>query len=177
MRSIQRAFFTSRPNRTFLSRDCLTSIQQTPRTSAAALSSRSKLVRDEIKWGELLSHFRAVQIKHEKARRKDTGSASAFEMFPDMNQSAVGETSRPTMKRKVTGDVPTPNGLSVSVTPSPPPGGRPPSRTSGGGLLSPLNPGRTRVQGALPSVLGMSGARAAGNKGKQGSVPLIGRKT
>ncbi|KZV64601.1 ARM repeat-containing protein [Peniophora sp. CONT] len=146
-------------------------------TSAAALSSRSKMVRDEIKWGELLSHFRAVQIRHEKARRKDSGSSLEPPAFPDMNQTVLGETSRPTMKRKVTGDVPTSNGLSVNVAPTPPSNGRPPSRTSGGGsLLSPLNPGRARVQGALPSVLG--GTRPVGNKGKQGGgFTLPGRKT
>ncbi|TFY76603.1 hypothetical protein EWM64_g7407, partial [Hericium alpestre] len=44
-----------------------------PKPPPSAMSTRSKLAREEIKWGELLSHFRAVQIKHEKARRAALG--------------------------------------------------------------------------------------------------------
>jgi len=49
----------------------------------AAAATRSKLVgKDEIKWQELLSHFRSVQARHEKARRQlqagESGSVSSI---------------------------------------------------------------------------------------------------
>ncbi|KAG8899926.1 hypothetical protein FRB99_006354 [Tulasnella sp. 403] len=55
-----------------------------PRSAVAVgtLTTRSKIVRDEIKWLELMSHFRSVQLKHEKSRRTggggDAGSTSGF---------------------------------------------------------------------------------------------------
>jgi hypothetical protein len=39
-------------------------------SAVSTMASRSKPpIREEIKWGELLTHFRAVQTKHEKTRR------------------------------------------------------------------------------------------------------------
>lgn len=38
------------------------------------MATRSKLAREDIKWQELLQHFRSVQAKHEKARRLALGN-------------------------------------------------------------------------------------------------------
>ena len=58
-------------------------------TAASAMSSRSKITRDEIKWGELLSHFRTVQSRHEKARRLALGAFSdTHTAFPSMGAPA-----------------------------------------------------------------------------------------
>ncbi|KAI5993628.1 vacuolar protein 14 C-terminal Fig4p binding-domain-containing protein [Pisolithus albus] len=98
-----------------------------PKSTVNPLATRSKLGRDEIKWQELLSHFRTVQARHEKARRQALGTdLSAFGLGlgnPDPN--------RPPMRRRVTGDI---------VPPGPP---RP--------ALSPLNP-RAKQNGLLNSA-------------------------
>ncbi|GJE84292.1 ARM repeat-containing protein [Phanerochaete sordida] len=119
-----------------------------PKSNVSNVSAtRSKLGREEIKWAELLSHFRNVQSKHEKARRLATGSneqepsvfalpgsgpfmgGAADRENRDSIASSVstinGNTSRPGMRRRVTGGA------------EPPALARPPSRT-----LSPLNPRR-----------------------------------
>lgn len=45
--------------------------------STYAQTARSKMTsRDEIKWGELLTHFRQVQSRHERARRSAAAGAS-----------------------------------------------------------------------------------------------------
>lgn len=107
-------------------------------------STRSKLGREDIKWQELLQHFRAVQVKHEKARRQALGTdTTSFTAFPLANgidstkpptppsSSGIAPVSHaPPGRRKVTGDT----------------GMRPPSRT--GGVLSPLNP-KARMQSGL----------------------------
>ena len=110
------------------------------------MSTRSKLGREDIKWQELLSHFRLVQGRHEKARRQAMGGdVSSFSDFGDSEKTSdaghsVGPPAsttapgRPPVRRKVTGD----------FTPGIP-------RL---GVLSPLNP-RARVQaGPLPSTAG-----------------------
>ena len=105
---------------------------------AAMSSTRSKLGREEIKWQELLQHFRSVQAKHEKARRLAIGAeiSPLSELLASDQSSLQSNTppppARPPMRRKVTG-----------VDPQM----RPPSRT--GGLLSPLNP-RSRQNGISP---------------------------
>lgn len=97
-----------------------------PKSTVNPLSTRSKLGRDEIKWQELLSHFRTVQARHEKARRQ------ALE--PTL-RSGLGlgnpDSNRPPMRRRVTGEV---------MLPGPP---RP--------ALSPLNP-RAKQNGLLNSA-------------------------
>ncbi|PCH40841.1 ARM repeat-containing protein [Wolfiporia cocos MD-104 SS10] len=108
-------------------------------------STRSKLGREDIKWQELLSHFRSVQARHEKARRQGMGTDSIqFARFavedqpvplPSSTVPVPQQAARPGMRRKMTGDVPM----------------RPPSRS---GALSPLNPIRARGQtGMLASTL------------------------
>ncbi|KAK2466024.1 hypothetical protein APHAL10511_001666 [Amanita phalloides] len=119
-----------------------------PKSTVSTIASRSKLGRDDIKWQELLHHFRSVQARHEKARRQQFGTdATSFSELPDgdklgepMGTGLAGErvgrpTSRPPMRRKVTGDIP--GGSGGVATRS--------------GALSPLNP-RARMQnGASPT--------------------------
>ncbi|EJD53971.1 ARM repeat-containing protein [Auricularia subglabra TFB-10046 SS5] len=119
-----------------------------------AASARSKIIKEDIKWQDLLNHFRAVQVKHEKSRRMDFNSSSGN--GPSLGDSAFTGTtertersymsngSRPTSRRRVTGE-------SVQM-PLPPPidtGGRarPPA-------LSPLNP--------IAQSVGQAGPRARG---------------
>ena len=102
-------------------------------------STRSKLGREDIKWQELLQHFRTVQMKHEKARRQALGTdVTSFTAHAHTN--GVDSTKPPTP----------PSGPTAGPVPSSARrkfGGegplRPPSRS--GGMLSPLNP-RSRAQ-------------------------------
>ncbi|KDQ64426.1 hypothetical protein JAAARDRAFT_225710 [Jaapia argillacea MUCL 33604] len=137
----------------------------------SVLTSRSKIGRDEIKWQELLSHFRSVQSKHEKARRQaqggDTAPFAGFS-FPGNEKvngtaSASGSSapSRAPLRRKVTGE----------VLPPPPPPGRM------GGLLSPLNP-RSRAQGSgLASSLAAQGVGRPGTPSSQAQDGSKARRT
>ena len=111
-------------------------------------STRSKLVREDIKWSELLSHFRSVQSRHEKARRQSSGEtdfAHVAEFLPSNDKASAGTssststnvngtTSRPAIRRRVTG--------TSSAD-------RPPSRA-----LSPLNPRARGTTTVGPSALG-----------------------
>ena len=114
-------------------------------------TTRSKIGRDEIKWQELLLHFRSVQAKHEKARRQalghDTSPIIGFpEEKPNDTSDRVGRpvsSGKPPMRRRVTGEVP--------VVPQPPLGLR-------SGALSPLNP-KARTAG----LTGLMGASSTGN--------------
>ncbi|PFH51323.1 hypothetical protein AMATHDRAFT_75047 [Amanita thiersii Skay4041] len=140
-----------------------------PKSTMSTISTRSKIGREDIKWPELLHHFRSVQARHEKARRLQFGVDTApFLDFPEGDR--VGEqmglgvstssergrgagTSRPYLRRKVTNEI---------------------SAAAGNGLrpgpLSPLNP-RARVQnGPTPTPLNASAilARARG----RGAMPL-----
>lgn len=121
-------------------------VTQSPGTlrSIAAISNRSKLGREDIKWQELLLHFRSIQAKHEKARRQALGTDTAgFSGIPDSEQSSetangsnrTATGPRPPMRRKVTGD-PTMNTAASSVRP---------------GALSPLNP-RARIVPSTPGI-------------------------
>ncbi|ETW83696.1 hypothetical protein HETIRDRAFT_471964 [Heterobasidion irregulare TC 32-1] len=126
-----------------------------PKPPVSAMSTRSKLARDEIKWADLLSHFRAVQARHEKARRIALGTSGDSFSNGVSSASEAPSSSRPLMRRRVTGGEP-PVPLQSAV--------RPPSRS--GGALSPLNP-RSRVQGGLlASALSSQGQ--AGSKPKRG---------
>ncbi|KAF9021519.1 ARM repeat-containing protein [Hymenopellis radicata] len=119
-------------------------------TLAGGLSTRSKIGRDEIKWQELLQHFRSVQSKHEKARRQALGTdTSLSDSFlsetvserPSEAGDRIGRPAgRPVMRRKVTGDM-TINSATANATPTQ---SGPASPFSRGSVLSPLNP-RARV--------------------------------
>ena len=124
-------------------------------STVGPLSSRSKIGRDEIKWQELLLHFRSVQAKHEKARRQalgdDTSPIIGFPeervIDPSDRVGRPGSTGRPPMRRRVTGEISMPN-----IVPQPPVGSR-------SGVLSPLNP-KARAPSALT---GLMGASSSGN--------------
>lgn len=117
-------------------------------STVGPLSGRSKLARDEIKWQELLQHFRSVQSKHEKARRQALGTdMTSFSSFPEFDRQSdqserVGRSpvnGRPAIRRKVTGDL----SVSVNNTSSSGPLSRAP-------ILSPLNPRARGSSGATP---------------------------
>ncbi|KAG6861565.1 hypothetical protein C0995_014861 [Termitomyces sp. Mi166 len=119
-----------------------------PKPAPGPLSTRSKLARDEIKWQDLLLHFRTVQAKHEKARRQAMGTdTTSYSDFLDNEKQGEGSGSQPVervgrpptvgrapLRRRVTGETP----LNPGMLPM---AGR-------GGVLSPLNP-RARVGGPL----------------------------
>lgn len=117
--------------------------------SVGQLTTRSKIGRDEIKWQELLSHFRSVQAKHEKARRQALGSdtlshseiTEAERAGDQPGGSGADRVGRPLttvgrtpLRRRVTGELP----LNPIAVPTP---GRP-------GALSPLNP-KARISGPV----------------------------
>ncbi|KAJ8507380.1 hypothetical protein ONZ45_g10243 [Pleurotus djamor] len=143
-------------------------LHTTPKSTVGALPSRSKMGRDDIKWQELLTHFRTIQAKHEKARRQALGNdAPAFSNLSDIEGSegatAIGPApsgrtsvagNRPIMRRKVTGGEPAVS--QQNVVNAPLTSGRP-------GALSPLNP-RSRATGMVntptPSGLGQVPGKA-----------------
>ncbi|KAF9455934.1 vacuolar protein 14 C-terminal Fig4p binding-domain-containing protein [Collybia nuda] len=120
-----------------------------PKSSIGSLSTRSKIGRDEIKWQELLLHFRSIQAKHEKARRQALGTdTSPYSDFSDTERPSdlsvpsgqLERTGRPVtvvgrtpLRRRVTGELP----LNPPTIPIP---GR-------SGALSPLNPKARAVGG------------------------------
>lgn len=132
-----------------------------PNRAPGPLSTRSKLGREEIKWQELLLHFRSVQAKHEKARRQalgaDTTPFSGFSATTEKPADAsagrpTSIASRPPMRRKVTGEAPPP---AISIPPR--------------NALSPLNP-RARQSGLVPSALNpqsSTSTQAQGQSSKQ----------
>ena len=138
-----------------------------PFRSVGTITARSKLGRDDIKWQELLHHFRSVQARHEKARRQQFGvDGSSSSEFPDGDKSSeplgtglAGErvgrpTSRPPMRRKATGEIPA--GIVGPATRS--------------GALSPLNP-RARMQnGSSPTPPINSNAVLAQTQKRRSSV-------
>ena len=115
------------------------------------LSTRSKIGRDEIKWQELLLHFRSVQAKHEKARRQALGNdTSPIIGFPEekVNDTSdrVGRpgSGRLLARRRATSEISEPN-----IVQQPPPVG------SRSGALSPLNP-KARAPSGLTGLIGAS---------------------
>ncbi|KAI0638415.1 ARM repeat-containing protein [Trametes polyzona] len=145
-----------------------------PKSTVGNLSStRSKLGREDIKWQELLQHFRAVQIKHEKARRQALGGSDSTPSFPGSYAYANGGSAD--------GNKP-PSPPTGSATPTPAPvsaqtrrkvtGGegplRPPSRSSG--VLSPLNP-RARGQSALANSITANAGQGQGAGQQQQQTP------
>jgi vacuole morphology and inheritance protein 14 len=51
------------------------------RSTVATVATRSKLARDEIKWPELLAHFRAVQTRHERATSSCTRQRTRYQLY------------------------------------------------------------------------------------------------
>ncbi|PPQ70437.1 hypothetical protein CVT26_013931 [Gymnopilus dilepis] len=149
-------------------------LQIAPKTtsSVGTLSSRSKLGRDEIKWQELLNHFRSVQARHEKARRQALGNdtspiigflAEDKLVEPPERAGRAATPARPPMRRRVTGEVGPPN-----IGPIP----------SRAGALSPLNP-KARVPSGLTNLMGSSSTPtnpALAHVQKQRRPPELNRK-
>ena len=120
MQSIQRGSCTLRRNRKclvyFVSFEKLISVLSVYlRTMPSMAGTRSKIGREEIKWKELLLHFRSVQSKHEKSRRQALGPGADMSSFSsglsdsDKYEDSrpgrpLGSGSRPGVRRKVTGE-------------------------------------------------------------------------
>ncbi|KAJ7752830.1 vacuolar protein 14 C-terminal Fig4p binding-domain-containing protein [Mycena maculata] len=149
-----------------------------PKSAAGAMASRSsKIGRDEIKWQELLLHFRSIQSKHEKARRLALGTdASAFSSGlsdSDKEDARSGRSSsRPGMRRKVTGDINV--GAATGLGPGP--------LSARSGVLSPLNPRARGQNGLLASaVIAQTGSVPPGPLSQQTQKPRrsigLGRKS
>lgn len=144
--------------------------------AAGTLATRSKIVREEIKWLELLAHFRAVQVKHERSRRMGG-------LGIGVNGGMAGEQGSTMASYSINGDL---SGLSNTsgTTFGGSKGGdrertgptdRPPSSLGGGAsrpstrrrtsatgaaVLSPLNP-KSRLAGAASNGV-VSGATGGG---------------
>jgi vacuole morphology and inheritance protein 14 len=120
-------------------------------TVGSVATSRSKLVRDEIKWQDLLAHFRSVQAKHEKARRIGLGGnpGPLLDGYSGSGNATGG--NRPSARRRVTGDAQLPNS---AILPMPSQVG-----SRGTGALSPLNP-RARVGTGNPLIGALSGSQS-----------------
>lgn len=126
-------------------------VPQKTSTVSAAISSRSKATRDEIKWAELLSHFRAVQNKHEKARRRDLATEPEFSFVdPELERpqsstnSSYNGSGRPVVRRKASQ-----------------PSDVPQTGSSRQGALSPLNPRRGLLVSAISAATGGSNRDSA----------------
>ncbi|KAF5333207.1 hypothetical protein D9611_002533 [Ephemerocybe angulata] len=127
-------------------------LQVSPKLHTGTVSGRTKIGRDEIKWQELLQHFRQVQGKHEKARRQASGvDPSPLSGFPEIEKTEVynDKNTRPggrvPMRRRVTG-----GDLGGTVSPAP----------TRSGVLSPLNPkarAPSGLTGLTPSLTPAAG--------------------
>ncbi|WVR06414.1 hypothetical protein IAU60_003445 [Kwoniella sp. DSM 27419] len=154
----------------------------------ATSTTRSKLSgKDEIKWQELLSHFRSVQGRHEKARRQlhsaDIGSSSSAHYSSPSQNGGVGGSLQPsisggpksgTMRKKATlsGGGSTSRQSSIEV-------GQGNSRLSTG--MSSLNPRRvTSGSVSQQGIVSLGGAVASMNAtaglGVRSTSPTPGRK-
>ncbi|KAF9235289.1 hypothetical protein BU15DRAFT_64957 [Melanogaster broomeanus] len=81
-----------------------------------SLASRNKVTHYKIKWQDLLNHFHAVQIKHEKAHRQalstDNLPFSGFDSKSgDPASASSSHGSHPPLQHRVTGDTAPPPGL------------------------------------------------------------------
>lgn len=131
-----------------------------PKSTVGAMSTRSKIGRDEIKWQELVQHFRSVQAKHEKARRQALGTdTTSFSEYTDSERPLdSGERTvrnagiRPPMRRRVTGDT----SIHPNTSSAPVPGPNTPFSPRNG-ALSPLNPRARGNSGMLASAISPTG--------------------
>ncbi|KAG2337144.1 hypothetical protein BDR05DRAFT_1005281 [Suillus weaverae] len=89
-----------------------------PKVTLNPIASRSKLGRDEIKWQELLNHFRALQSKHEKARRLSASPNTSLTICVDNKKG----------KQKATPAAPPPAAPPPAPPPPSPPLALPPPR-------------------------------------------------
>ncbi|KAJ6539694.1 vacuolar protein 14 C-terminal Fig4p binding-domain-containing protein [Mycena capillaripes] len=154
-----------------------------PKSSVGSLSgTRSKIGRDEIKWQELLLHFRSVQSKHEKARRQALGTdafSSSLSDSDDRNEdrdsrpgrsSGSGSATRPGVRRRVTGEINVGVPGAGAVAPGP--------LSARSGILSPLNPRARGQSGLLASaVIAQSGTGTGAGTGSASAIPLLAQQT
>lgn len=142
--------------------------------SIGGLSTRSKIGREEIKWQELLTHFRSVQAKHEKARRQALGAdVPSFSNLADIERPEAPShppppsgrmsvsSNRPQIRRKVTG------GEIVNANAN--------AAAGRAGALSPLNP-RARVPALASAMNAQQTPTPAGAPGKGRRSVDLGRK-
>jgi len=137
-------------------------LQIAPKSGISPLTTRSKIGRDEIKWQELLLHFRSVQSKHEKSRRQALGNDTSpiIGFAEEKVNDASDRVGRPgsgrlLLRRKATGEISEPN----SVPQSPQVGSR-------SGALSPLNP-KARAPSGLTGLIGAnSGGKVSPSLGQ-----------
>ncbi len=140
--------------------------------------------REDIKWQELLSHFRSVQAKHEKSRRVSQGltdgSSTAFGSgtgpstggtilsgFMTASEKTMalstGSPTRPLVRRKVTNT----GGGSGDMTVRAPSGSLGPVLGSGGVGMSLLNAGGpSPLNPSLNTSTGPPAVALMGGKGK-----------
>ncbi|KAF9036368.1 hypothetical protein BJ165DRAFT_1533198 [Panaeolus papilionaceus] len=119
------------------------------------ISTGSKIDRDDIKWQELLRHFRTVQAKHEKTRRQALGSDTApilgFQedkiSWNSEKRGRARPVGRPPLHRRATGAPEMQGVVSTHPVLAPP-------RTR---ALSPLNP-NSRVPSTPTSINGTASA-------------------
>ncbi|KIJ57093.1 hypothetical protein M422DRAFT_218953 [Sphaerobolus stellatus SS14] len=129
-----------------------------PKGGLSTAATRSKLSREEIKWQDLLSHFRTVQMRHEKARRQALGGEMGPSGFTEARSSTtIPGPSRPAVRRRVS-EAPTGQpGRSTALSPL-----NPKARgiVNSASTLPP--PAASSGTGLLPSSLAASGAAALG---------------
>lgn len=133
-------------------------------TSNVVSATRSKLSggnKDEIRWSELLVHFRSVQNRHEKARRQlnssELGGAGSNSSVHYSSPSQTFNIAPPTGTLGANGQIPksaTMKKKSMSNGPRNSLGGS----IGGPGSMSPLNPKR----GGSTSSAGLSGVISPG---------------
>jgi len=132
-----------------------------PKSPPSTVTTRSKMGREDIRWQDLLLHFRSIQAKHEKARRQAMGADNSQYASPSyseneglatdsMNRGSGPIMRPPPVRRRVTGEINPANANGARTT-----------------VLSPLNP-RARA-GGLASVL----TQAVGGRARPMSPPLV----
>ncbi|KAG8956857.1 hypothetical protein FRC04_000335 [Tulasnella sp. 424] len=131
------------------------------------LATRSEIVRDEIKWRELLSHFRNAQIKHEKP-----GSVSGFSVNGETGGQSGSSCEKPNDERSKDRSNGEP-GVRDGVPSRPLP--RRKASTTGAGVLSPLNPKSQTGTGVLAWLSG-EGSKLAMTTGSRPMSPPLTKK-
>ncbi|EKC97889.1 hypothetical protein A1Q2_07892 [Trichosporon asahii var. asahii CBS 8904] len=119
-----------------------------------------KTEKDKIGWDSLLSHFRAVQLRHERARRQvqslDQGASMHFSS-PSVSSGGAAGAGAPTSGAQVRPGLPRRKTQSADKRADPSLGGVVNRVTSG---LSPLNPKRV-TSGAAAALVSAGGAVAS----------------
>lgn len=134
-----------------------------PKSSTSMAAARSKIGREDIRWQELLAHFRTVQLKHDKARRQALGPSGSVEM--DLSEELA--SNPPSEDRAMS----PPNGSRASSRAGVVRNGTPTPASSPqrNGVLSPLNP-RARATNIFAGVTGrVTGGNSSASSGSSAS--------